>query len=308
MSTPGDGPATRSGRVVRCSRARALVQLGEALRLCALRRAALRQAGVENLAAGDEVLVEASRPDAAAVSALRPRRTVFGRIRGRGRPDQVVAANADLLLGILAVAEPAFRPRLADRFHVVARRGGLEFQIVLTKVDLEHDAAALDAWRRIYEGIGVRVHAVSTRTGAGLPELRRTLQGRLSVLCGQSGVGKTSLLNALVPGLDRRTQSVSETWGKGQHTTSLAELIPVDPATALIDTPGMRSFSLAGLGPDELLAGFPDLADLARDCRFRSCTHVHEPGCEVAAAVDRGALPSLRLEAWRRLLADDGRE
>lgn len=223
--------------------------------------------------------------------------------RGRHRA-KVLVANVDQIVAVFALAHPAPRLRMVDRFLVLAEANDLDALVVANKAD--RATAEERAAFGVFEEVGYPVLYTSAATGAGVDALRDRLCGRISALAGPSGVGKSSLLNAVQPGLGLRTAAVSETVGKGRHTTVSARLIPLECGGYVADTPGLRELGLWGIDPMELDLHFPELRCHLDRCRFgRSCTHTHEPGCAVRAAVEAGAVPAARFESYRALLAGD---
>ena len=209
--------------------------------------------------------------------------------------ERPVVANADLLVVVTALADPVPRPRLVDRCLVAAYDGGLTPLLCLTKSDLADAAALLD----LYRPLGVA--AVVTGHGSGVEELRDRLAGRVSVLFGQSGVGKSTLVNQLVPDAHRAVAEVSGV-GKGRHTSSSAVALPLPGGGTVVDTPGVRSFGLGAVTAARVLAAFPDLAEQAQSCP-PGCSHQAEaPGCALDAAVAAGEATPARLDSLRRLL------
>ncbi|HWP35622.1 MAG TPA: ribosome small subunit-dependent GTPase A [Thermodesulfobacteriota bacterium] len=246
---------------------------------------------------GDRVDVE-PRGDRLVAVRVHPRRTVLRRREGAGV--QILAANVELLVIVTAVG-PQFRPGLIDRMLVAADVDGIEPLIVLNKIDLDgRDPAVAGAER--YRRLGYRLLATSAVTGEGLPALAAALAGRVSVLAGHSGVGKSSLLNALAPGADRAVAEVNPVTGKGRHTTSVAEGYPF-AGGVLIDLPGLREFGLAGVAPHRLAGAFPELRAAAAGCRFADCLHEVEPDCAVRRAVERGEIAPQRYDSYLRMLA-----
>ncbi len=209
--------------------------------------------------------------------------------------ERPVVANADLLVVVTALADPVPRPRLVDRCLVAAYDGGLTPLLCLTKSDLADPAELLG----LYAPLGV--DAVVTGQGTGVEELRERLAGRVSVLFGQSGVGKSTLVNQLVPDAGRAVADVSGV-GKGRHTSSSAVALPLPGGGTVVDTPGVRSFGLGAVSPEGVLAAFPDLADEAQSCP-PGCEHAAgTPGCALDAAVAGGRASAARLDSLRRLL------
>jgi ribosome biogenesis GTPase len=214
--------------------------------------------------------------------------------------EQVIVANLAQAVFVIACAEPSPRLRLLDRLLVGAEVQNIPAVVCANKTDLvgHQEARALFG---IYEEIGYPVLHTSARSGAGVDELRATLRGKVSALMGPSGVGKTSLLNAMQPGLGLRVREVSQATTKGRHTTVVPQLVPLDVGGWVADTPGVRALALFDLDPEELDAYFPDIAPLVLDCRFSDCTHTVEPGCAVIQAVTDEKVSEHRYESYVRL-------
>ncbi len=252
------------------------------------------------LAPGDEVLVEYAGPDQPYVSAMAPRRTKLSRpaqAHAQAR-EQVIAANIDVLVVVASVLKPRFKPGVVDRFLIAAQAGGVEPLLVVNKMDLVE--APPDAVKP-YLDLDFPVVYASCETGRGIEELRGLLRNRLAAVGGQSGVGKSSLLNNLSPTLNIDTQEVSATTDKGKHTTTSARLYLLDEGTRLIDTPGIRQLGLWEVSQEEVAYYFPEMAELSLGCKFRNCTHTHEPDCAVRASVDAGGIPLRRYRSYLRI-------
>lgn len=247
--------------------------------------------------AGDRVGVRADGDDLTVV-AVDDRRTRLERGDGWERRPRLMAANADLLVVTAAVVDPPLRPRLVDRYLVAAEVGGLEAALVVTKTDLPHDDAELDALAARYRAIGYPVLCGSARSAAFVEEIRTLIAGRTAVLAGHSGVGKSTLTAALT-GVERATGEVSERIGKGRHTTTDPRLIRMPDAGAIVDTAGVRTFHLPRMDRRALESGFPEIAALAGECRFRGCAHDGDAGCAVP-----GRVSPERLDSYLRLLHD----
>jgi len=224
--------------------------------------------------------------------------------KGLRREKQVMFANADRVLILASLAQPVTKIASLDRFLVAALFGGVPPVFVLTKSDLASATDRADEIAALYESFKLPVFIVSNATGAGLEPLRALLQNGVSAIIGNSGVGKTSLTNALIPELDLRVREVSAWSGKGTHTTTAALYIPFGKRAALIDTPGMKSFVPYGLNRDNLVALFPDIQELAEECRFRNCKHIAEPDCAVLDALENQTLPPSRYKSYHRLLSE----
>jgi len=251
---------------------------------------------------GDRVLLRRDPSGAATIEGVGERHSLLRR-RGPGRGERVraVAANVDQIVVVGASHEPEWDAALLDRFVAVAEANELPVVLVVNKCDLEPAAAALV---EPYAHVGYAVVCTSTRSGAGLEELRGHLAGRVSVLTGPPGVGKSSLLNALQPGLRLRTAEVSWRTGTGRHTTVAAEMHALPPDGFVVDTPGLRDIGLWALMPQEVTRAFPEIARLGAACRFDNCRHLGEPACGVEAAAARGEIAASRLESYRRLLRE----
>ena len=254
------------------------------------------------VAVGDQVLLRPLDDQHDLVAAVLPRRTELVRAEaGGGRRKQVIAANLDLLVIVFALTQPAPVPARLDRFLVIAGQAGLEALIVVNKADMG-TAAELEATFGLYRELGYAVLPTSAVAGQGIDELRARLRGRLSALVGASGVGKSSLLNAVQPGLRLRTADVSGHTGKGRHTTSASDLLPLDGGGYVADTPGLKELALWGMTPAALGDYFPEIGPyLDGQCRFARCSHRHEPGCAVREAVAAGAITPARYESYLKL-------
>jgi len=251
---------------------------------------------------GDRVRWHAARTEGGAgiIAEVLPRARLLARISSRGTPE-TVAANLTQLAAVLApVPAPDFG--LCDRYLAAAEWSGLAACVVANKSDLE-GAAALDAPLADYARIGYPVIRASKRIAGGVDALRERLAGEVSVLVGQSGVGKSSLTNALVPGVEAAVDEVSRASESGRHTTTTASLYALPSGGELIDSPGVRDFSPPLPAPRDVAGGYREFAALAGGCRFRDCLHRREPGCRVVAAAAEGGVSLRRLESYRRMLA-----
>ncbi len=254
---------------------------------------------------GDEVTLAYQEDGAATIEDIGPRRSLLRRrAPGRSHGTRPVAANIDQVVVVGAARDPDWNPLMMDRFTAVAEANGLPIVVVLNKIDLDIEAERHAA---PYRDAGYQVLLVSVAASAGLDELAAQLTGKVSLFTGPTGVGKSSLLNALSPGLELRTAEVSKRSRAGRHTTVSSEMYPFGGDGYVVDTPGLRDIGLWGLDAHEVAAAFPELARYGGQCRFDNCRHLEEPGCGVVAAVDRGELSETRVESYRRLLEEADR-
>ncbi len=237
------------------------------------------------------------------IERVEPRRGVLSRT-SRGR-QQVIVANVDQLLIVTSAAEPTIKPHLIDRMLVSAEKAGIPAIICINKIDLV-DPVDLQPLAGVYGQMGYQVLLVSATTGFGIERLHGYLRDKETVLSGQSGVGKSSLLNAIEPNLQLRVRTVSDESQKGRHTTTTAQLIPLAVGGYVVDTPGIRQFQLWDVIPEEVAGFFRDLRPYVSHCRFPDCTHIHEQGCAVKDAAADGRLDVRRYESYCHMaLGDD---
>ncbi|MEW5829095.1 MAG: ribosome small subunit-dependent GTPase A [Chloroflexota bacterium] len=256
------------------------------------------------VAIGDRVRFIDAGDGTGLINEVLPRRSRLSRpAPGYGASEQVIVANADQVIPVFAAASPPPKWSLLDRYLVSAEASGLPSLVVITKLDLAGNDRQLDEALDIYRRAGYPVRRVSAVTGEGLDELRQDLLGRTSVLVGKSGVGKTTLLNALQPGLGLRVREVGRGGqGKGRHTTTHLEMFDLDFGGAVVDTPGMREFGLWDVRDGDLALFFPEMAGYVGRCRFGlSCRHDEEPGCAVRKAVMAGQVSPQRYQSYVRL-------
>jgi ribosome biogenesis GTPase len=301
-------PAGQSrGTVVEVSSGLCRVALAGRTLLCVI-RSSLRvpHSGFSNVvAAGDEVLVSHNGHERGMVEAVLPRRSALA------RPDvfydhlqQVIVANVDQVLIVAAWRDPAFWPELMDRYLIAAVRHNLASVICINKTDLADDPAELAATAAAYEAVGCRVICTSALTGQGLDTLADLLSGRTTALAGLSGVGKSSLLSAVEPGLQLRIKEVSGRRHEGRHTTTQVTLHPLAAGGFVADTPGIREFGLSGLRGSELARFYPEISAEADACAFANCSHTREPDCAVKAAVRAGRISRMRYDSYRKIHRD----
>jgi len=258
---------------------------------------------------GDRVNMELLPDGSGAIESVEARERRFSRRqpgpRGSWRED-VMVANADLVAAVFACDRPPPNPRLIDRFLVVAEYNEVPAIVVANKVDLIGEQAARDLFG-LYARIGYEVIYASAKTGLGIEQLRASLAGRLSIITGPSGVGKSTLLNALQPGLKLAIGDVSEALHKGRHTTTLAELLPLEgPERGYVaDTPGIRELGLWQIPNTELAAAFPEFRPHLGACAFNDCSHLHEPRCGLRATLESGAISADRYDSYRRMMTGE---
>jgi ribosome biogenesis GTPase len=285
------------GRVLRVHGARCVVEAEDGRQFrCAVRRL-LRNLVIDErniVATGDRVWFRPAGEEGM-IERVEPRHGTLTRA-SRGK-EQVIVANVDQLVVVVALAEPALKPHLIDRYLVSAAQGGITPVVCFNKADLV-DPADFQLFIGLYRQLGLDVVLTSTTTGQGIDELRALLPGRQTVFSGQSGVGKSSLLNALEPGLNLAVSDVSDTTQKGRHTTTTAELIRLRGGGWVVDTPGIRQFDVWDVIPEELEGFFPEFRPFVPLCRFPGCTHTHEEGCAIKGAVRIHRIAAQRYESY----------
>lgn len=253
------------------------------------------------LVVGDKVSVEMKGEDGVVVAVHTRLNSIIRRAPEGNRP-QVVAANVDQALLVFAAAAPETKRGLLDRFLVACHLAGVDSVITINKID--QGTEAIDPWLHVYQSLEYNVLLVSARTGWGLGRIKRRLAGKTTLFCGPSGAGKSSLLNAVYPGFRLKVGSLSEATGKGRHTTTTAELMPLPYGGFVVDTPGLKEFGLWRASREELQEAFPELAEAGPACRFADCTHVHEPGCAVLEAVEQGLIDAERHRSYVKILEE----
>jgi ribosome biogenesis GTPase len=254
------------------------------------------------VAVGDWVEISPQASGAGMIEAVEPRQHLLSRMAPtpQGEYQQIIIANPDQTVFIFACARPEPHLGMLDRLLVMAEKQGIPALVVANKVDLVDTAQAQALFSR-YEHLGYPLIYTSAKSGLGIPELAAKLRGKLSVFAGPSGVGKSSLLNSIQPGLGLAIRSVSQATEKGKHTTVVRQLIPLKGGGYVADTPGLKALALWDIRPEELDGYFPELRGLVAGCQFSDCTHVHEPGCAVLAALARGEVHPERYASYVRM-------
>jgi ribosome biogenesis GTPase len=237
------------------------------------------------------------------IERVHPRSSKFSRPKvgiGSDVYEQILVSNVDQMVIVTSVAHPKFKQHLLDRLIVSAYKGGLQAAVVVNKVDLKHKVD-LDHVREIYSSISVPVITSSAADGTGIAELGAILREKESIFVGHSGVGKSSLLNQVQPGLKLKTGEISDATGKGRHTTTTIELHPLAGGGFVVDTPGLKVLGLWDIEQSELQHYFPEFAPYVEGCKFNSCSHTHEPECAVQQALEEGAIFQERYQSYVRL-------
>ncbi len=273
-------------------------------------RGKMRQAGSRStnpVAVGDLVQLEGDE-SGWAIGAVEPRHNyIVRRSVNLSKESHIIAANLDQAILVATMREPTTFPVFIDRFCVAAEAFHIPVVLVFNKIDLldDEERALLKGFLQLYTDLGYSTFACSADSGEGVAAFRQMMQGRVSLLSGHSGVGKSSLINAVAPGLGLRIGAVSSAHGTGQHTTTFAEMHELDADTFIVDTPGIRGFGLVDIARDELAGYFPEMRHLLPHCKFYNCLHINEPGCAVKAALDTGEVAETRYRSYLNMYEND---
>ena len=261
------------------------------------------------VAVGDRVQVEDKGGDAPVVGDIEPRRNyIIRRSSNLSKEFQIIAANLDQAVLVATLTNPETSTTFIDRFLATAEAYQVPAVLAFNKIDLldtDEWRGRLDELKTLYESIGYPVVTMSAATGEGADALRAQLAGKMSLLSGNSGVGKSSIINLLVPDAHVRVGDVSHTHHKGMHTTTFSELLDLPGGGAIIDTPGVKAFGTIDFERAEVAHYFPEIFRISDDCRFNNCTHTHEPGCAVLEAVEQGKIAPSRFTSYLSILEED---
>lgn len=293
----------KQGLIIKAQSGFFWVETGEGIIVCQLRGKLKRGRAMGDIAAlGDHVNITISDDGSGALENVEERKQALVRLdpRPQGEYQQVLLANADQVIFVFACANPNPKLRMLDRFLVIAEKQKIPIIIIANKTDLVEDPKENFG---MYEDIGYRVIYTSAKNAQGLEEMRDVLKNKISALAGPSGVGKSSLLNALQPGLGLAVNEISSVMNKGRHTTVTRQMFPLEGGGYVADTPGWKSLALWDTEAEEMDAYFPELRDLVPHCQFSDCTHIHEPGCAVLAALKENKIHPERYQSYLRLRA-----
>ena len=261
------------------------------------------------VAVGDIVQVEDKGGDAPVVGAIEPRKNyIIRRASNLSKEFQIIAANLDQAVLVATLTNPVTSTTFIDRFLATAEAYQVPAVLAFNKIDLldtDEWRGQLDALKLLYESIGYPVVTMSAATGQGADDLRAQLTGKTSLLSGNSGVGKSSIINLLIPDAHVKVGDVSQTHHKGMHTTTFSELLDLPDGGAIIDTPGVKAFGTIDFERAQVAHYFPEIFKISCECRFNNCTHTHEPGCAVLAAIERGEIASTRFASYLSILDED---
>ena len=296
-----------SGLIIKAQSGFFTVETGQGLIVCQLRGKLKQGKAKGDIAAlGDNVQITVLEDGSGVIENVEERKQAIVRMdpRPNGVYQQVLLANADQAVFVFACANPNPKLRMLDRFLVITEKQNIPVVIVANKTDLVENAKDIFS---LYESIGYRVIYTSTKDNVGIDELHNTLKNKISGLAGPSGVGKSSLLNTIQPGLGLAVNEISTAMKKGRHTTVTRQLFPLKDGGYVADTPGWKSLALWDTEPEEMEAYFPELRDLVQHCQFSDCTHTHEKSCSVLAAVEDGRVHRDRFDSFLRLRAGQDR-
>lgn len=260
------------------------------------------------VAVGDRVEISVNPDGNAFITAIEPRENyIIRRASNLSKESHIIAANVDRAFLVVTLFHPVTSTTFIDRFLATAEAYRVPVTIVINKVDLldsEEDKEYCDAVSYLYSSIGYDVMEVSATQGIGIEELRGKLTGKVSLFSGNSGVGKSTLINALLPGLKLKTAEISDNHDTGMHTTTFSEMFPLPDGGWIIDTPGVKGFGTIDFEKNEIAHFFPEIFEKSHECRYNNCTHTHEPGCAVLAALEENLIAQSRYNSYLSILED----
>jgi ribosome biogenesis GTPase len=261
------------------------------------------------LAVGDKVsFIEQKEKGIGLISIIHPRRNyIIRKATKLSSRTHIIAANIDYAVLVISLTFPRTSSGFIDRFLLAAEAYHIPAILVFNKIDLHNDKLnkQLEEWMSLYQKVGYQCVSLSAKNNEGLEPLKEIIQNKINLFSGHSGVGKSALINALQPGLRLKTSEVSESNEKGTHTTTFAEMHPLDFGGYIIDTPGIKGFGLVDFVPEEVQSYFPEFGKYASKCKFNNCTHTHEPSCAVVEAVDNGVIAQSRYNNYLAIIKDD---
>ncbi len=301
---------TRPGKVIRNTGSAYTVRLADGSCVNCRVKGNFRIKGIRTtnpVAVGDMVDVIQSADDADYIVAVHPRRNyIIRRASNLSKESHIIAANVDRAVLVASLRDPATPTTFIDRFLATAEAYSVPAMLLLNKCDLwdDDDRELADAVLYLYRSIGYPAFAVSARTGEGIDELRELFTGSVTLLSGNSGVGKSSLINALVPGAELRTGEISDIHHTGTHTTTFSEIIDLPEGGEIIDVPGVKGFGVIDFEPAEVSHFFPEIFRIGADCRYSDCRHTGEPGCAVAEAVADHRISESRYNSYLSILEE----
>lgn len=260
------------------------------------------------VAVGDIVTIKINPDNTAYITAIHPRKNyIIRRASNLSKESHIIAANLDQAFLIITLAQPFTSTTFIDRFLATAEAYRVPAVLVINKVDLltdREDQELLEAVTYLYESIGYKVIHTSAKSGCGIEELRKLLGNKITLLSGNSGVGKSTIINDLIPGLKLKTGDISATHHTGMHTTTFSEMFPLPSGGYIIDTPGVKGFGTIDFQKTEVSHYFPEIFKYSQQCRYNNCTHTHEPGCAVLDAIEQNLISQSRYTSYRSILED----
>ncbi len=260
------------------------------------------------VAVGDRVTITEGADGAAFITLIAPRRNyIIRKASNLSKEASIIAANLDRAYLVVTLAHPITSTTFIDRFLATAEAYRVPVTLLFNKIDIleaDEDRELLDAVAYLYQSIGYDVMLLSAKTGEGIAQLKARLTGEVSLFSGNSGVGKSSIINAILPELELRTAEISTTHDTGMHTTTFSEMFALPDGGYIIDTPGVKGFGTIDFDKEEVSHFFPEIFEIARDCRYGNCTHVHEPGCAVREALEEQRIAQSRYASYLSIMED----